>query len=228
MLHGGRLIRGVLRCVATWNARRGSKPRWSSPSRAWRTIWKSAGKYMASTSKLRRAGTSMSTRLTRCSSTPRHICARWVWGRMRWREPSCAKSPHQNRHHPPPASTPNMYLAKVAMDIVAKHMPADKDGVRVAELNEMSYRRLLWDHRSAHRFLAGWARLCQKLEHAGLMTMGDIARCSVGRASGLLQRRPAVSHVRCQCRTAHRLMRGAGSRAKSRMYPILWARCAQH
>ena len=77
----------------------------------------------------------------------------------------------------------NMYLAKVAMDIVAKHMPADKDGVRVAELNEMSYRRLLWDHRPLTDFWRVGRGYAKKLEHAGLMTMGDIARCSVGRAS---------------------------------------------
>ena len=77
----------------------------------------------------------------------------------------------------------NMYLAKVAMDIVAKHMPADKDGVRVAELNEMSYRRLLWDHRPLTDFWRVGRGYARKLEHAGLMTMGDIARCSVGRAS---------------------------------------------
>lgn len=77
----------------------------------------------------------------------------------------------------------NMYLAKVAMDIVAKHMPADKDGVRVAELNEMSYRRLLWSHRPLTDFWRVGRGYAKKLEHAGLMTMGDIARCSVGRAS---------------------------------------------
>lgn len=69
------------------------------------------------------------------------------------------------------------------MDIVAKHMPADKDGVRVAELNEMSYRRLLWDHRPLTDFWRVGRGYAKKLEHAGLMTMGDIARCSVGRAS---------------------------------------------
>ena len=77
----------------------------------------------------------------------------------------------------------NLYLCKVAMDIVAKHMPADKDGVRVAELNEMSYRRLLWDHRPLTDFWRVGRGYAKKLEHAGLMTMGDIARCSVGRAS---------------------------------------------
>ncbi|NMM98730.1 type VI secretion protein ImpB [Bifidobacterium olomucense] len=77
----------------------------------------------------------------------------------------------------------NMYLAKVAMDIVAKHMPADADGVRVAELDEMSYRRLLWNHRPLTDFWRVGRGYARKLERAGLLTMGDIARCSVGRAS---------------------------------------------
>jgi DNA polymerase V len=77
----------------------------------------------------------------------------------------------------------NMYLAKIAMDIVAKHMPADADGVRVAELDEMSYRRLLWNHRPLTDFWRVGRGYARKLEHCGLLTMGDIARCSVGRAS---------------------------------------------
>lgn len=78
---------------------------------------------------------------------------------------------------------PNMYLAKVAMDIVAKHIPADKDGVRIAELDEMSYRRLLWNHRPITDFWRVGRGYAKKLEAQGLMTMGDIARCSLGRAS---------------------------------------------
>ena len=77
----------------------------------------------------------------------------------------------------------NLYLAKIAMDVVAKHMPADRDGVRVAELDEMSYRRLLWDHRPLTDFWRVGRGYARKLEHAGLLTMGDIARCSMGRAS---------------------------------------------
>ncbi|MFC5221029.1 Y-family DNA polymerase [Bifidobacterium leontopitheci] len=77
----------------------------------------------------------------------------------------------------------NMYLAKVAMDVVAKHMPADADGVRVAELDEMSYRRLLWDHRPLTDFWRVGRGYARKLEAMGLLTMGDIARCSLGRAS---------------------------------------------
>lgn len=74
----------------------------------------------------------------------------------------------------------NLYLAKVAMDIVAKHIPADKDGVRIAELNEMSYREQLWDHRPLKDFWRVGRGYVAKLEEIGLMTMGDIARCSLG------------------------------------------------
>ncbi|MBT1165441.1 type VI secretion protein ImpB [Bifidobacterium simiarum] len=77
----------------------------------------------------------------------------------------------------------NLYLAKVAMDIVAKHMPADADGVRVAELDERSYRRMLWSHRPLTDFWRVGRGYARKLERQGLMTMGDIARCSLGRAS---------------------------------------------
>lgn len=78
---------------------------------------------------------------------------------------------------------PNLYLAKVAMDIVAKHIPPGPDGVRVAELDEMSYRRLLWGHRPLTDFWRVGRGYAKKLEANGLLTMGDIARCSLGRAS---------------------------------------------
>ena len=74
----------------------------------------------------------------------------------------------------------NLYLAKVAMDIVAKHVHADKDGVRIAKLNEMTYRRLLWDHRPLTDFWRVGKGYANKLEAHGLYTMGDIARCSIG------------------------------------------------
>lgn len=74
----------------------------------------------------------------------------------------------------------NLYLAKIAMDIVAKKMPADKDGVRVAELDEMTYRRELWDHRPLTDFWRVGKGFAKTLEENGLYTMGDIARCSVG------------------------------------------------
>lgn len=77
----------------------------------------------------------------------------------------------------------NLYLAKVAMDIVAKHMPADAEGVRIAQLDETSYRRLLWGHRPLTDFWRVGRGYAKKLESHGFMTMGDIARCSLGRAS---------------------------------------------
>ncbi len=75
----------------------------------------------------------------------------------------------------------NMYLAKIAMDIVAKHMPPDEDGVRLAELDEMSYRRQLWDHTPITDFWRVGGGIARRLARYGIYTMGDIARCSVGR-----------------------------------------------
>lgn len=75
----------------------------------------------------------------------------------------------------------NLYLAKVAMDIWAKHIRPDENGVRVAELDEMSYRRLLWDHRPLTDFWRVGPGCAKKLEAQGLHTMGDVARCSVGK-----------------------------------------------
>ena len=73
----------------------------------------------------------------------------------------------------------NLYLAKIAMDIVAKKMPPDKDGVRVAELDEMTYRRTLWDHRPLTDFWRVGKGYARKLEANLMYTMGDIARCSL-------------------------------------------------
>lgn len=73
----------------------------------------------------------------------------------------------------------NLYLCKVAMDIVAKHIPADKDGVRIAELDEMSYRRQLWEHTPLTDFWRVGHGYASKLERYGLLTMGDVARCSL-------------------------------------------------
>lgn len=72
----------------------------------------------------------------------------------------------------------NLYLAKIAMDIVAKKMPADQDGVRIAELDEMSYRRELWNHRPLTDFWRIGRGISKKLEAEGLFTMGDVARFS--------------------------------------------------
>ena len=75
----------------------------------------------------------------------------------------------------------NLYLSKIAMDIVAKHVQADKDGVRIARLNEMTYRRLLWDHRPLTDFWRVGRGYAERLEAHGLYTMGDVARCSIGK-----------------------------------------------
>jgi DNA polymerase V len=75
----------------------------------------------------------------------------------------------------------NLYLSKVAMDIRAKHIPADNNGMRIAELDEMSYRRLLWSHRPLTDFWRVGKGYAKKLEEHGLFTMGDIARCSLGK-----------------------------------------------
>ena len=74
----------------------------------------------------------------------------------------------------------NLYLCKIAMDIVAKHVTADEDGVRIAQLDEMTYRKLLWNHRPLTDFWRVGKGYAKKLEAHGLFTMGDIARCSLG------------------------------------------------
>ena len=81
----------------------------------------------------------------------------------------------------------NMYLCKVAMDIVAKKMPADKDGVRIAELDEMSYRRELWDYRPITKFWRVGRGIAEKLALYGIDTMGKLARLSE-QNEGLLYR----------------------------------------
>ena len=73
----------------------------------------------------------------------------------------------------------NLYLAKLAMDIVAKHIPADKDGVRIAELDEQSYRYLLWSHRPLTDFWMTGPGTVKRLEAHGIYTMGDLARFSI-------------------------------------------------
>lgn len=73
----------------------------------------------------------------------------------------------------------NMYLCKVAMDIMAKKSPADKDGVRIAELDEMSYRKQLWDYQPLTKFWRVGSGIAQKLAIYGIDTMGKLARLSV-------------------------------------------------
>ena len=74
----------------------------------------------------------------------------------------------------------NLYLSKVAMDILAKHIAPDQNGIRVAELDEEGYRRALWDHRPLTDFWRVGRGYAKKLEERGIYTMGDIARCSLG------------------------------------------------
>ena len=74
----------------------------------------------------------------------------------------------------------NLYLCKVAMDIVAKHIPADENGVRIAQLDELSYRQQLWSHQPITDFWRVGRGYAKKLKKVGLYTMGDIARCSLG------------------------------------------------
>lgn len=73
----------------------------------------------------------------------------------------------------------NMYLCKIAMDIVAKHIPEDKDGVRIAELDEMTYRQTLWDYRPLTKFWRVGKGIAEKLAMYGIDTMGKIARTSI-------------------------------------------------
>jgi DNA polymerase V len=73
----------------------------------------------------------------------------------------------------------NLYLCKIAMDIVAKHIPADKDGVRIAELNELTYRQLLWNHRPLTDFWRVGGGIARKLAMYGIYTMGQLARLSL-------------------------------------------------
>ena len=77
----------------------------------------------------------------------------------------------------------NLYLAKVAMDIEAKHIPPDENGVRIACLDEKSYRRQLWSHEPLTDFWRVGPGYAKKLKEHGLLTMGDIARCSLGKDS---------------------------------------------
>lgn len=77
----------------------------------------------------------------------------------------------------------NLYLCKIAMDIVAKHIKADQDGVRIAQLDEMRYRQYLWNHQPITDFWRIGKGYANKLKKIGLYTMGDIAKCSIGKAN---------------------------------------------
>ena len=73
----------------------------------------------------------------------------------------------------------NLFLSKVAMDIVAKHIPADQNGVRIAELDEMRYRQTMWSHQPLTDFWRVGRGYAKKLASYGMVTMGDVARCSI-------------------------------------------------
>ena len=75
----------------------------------------------------------------------------------------------------------NLYLCKIAMDIVAKHVKPDKNGVRIAGLDEMTYRKLLWSHNPITDFWRVGKGYSKRLAKYGIYTMGDVARCSVGK-----------------------------------------------
>ena len=75
----------------------------------------------------------------------------------------------------------NLYLCKIAMDIMAKHEKPDENGVRIAELDELTYRKNLWSHTPITDFWRVGRGYARKLERCGIFTMGDIARCSIGK-----------------------------------------------
>ena len=97
----------------------------------------------------------------------------------------------------------NLYLCKIAMDIWAKHTQPDADGVRIAELDEMSYRRNLWEHRPLTDFWRVGGGYARKLEANGLYTMGGHRPLLFGRARRLPQRGSVVQAVRCERGAAH-------------------------
>ena len=107
--------------------------------------------------------------LSACQSTPRELAGKMI------------RDVHKTTGITATAGIgTNMYLAKIAMDIVAKRVQADADGVRIAELDELSYRRELWNHRPLTDFWRVGRGYAKKLEENGLYTMGDVARCSIG------------------------------------------------
>lgn len=77
----------------------------------------------------------------------------------------------------------NLYLSKIAMDILAKRTAPDENGVRIAELDELSYRKQLWSHKPLTDFWRVGKGYAKKLAEYGMYTMGDIARCSIGKST---------------------------------------------
>ena len=98
----------------------------------------------------------------------------------------------------------NLFLCKVAMDIVAKHIPADKNGVRIAELDEMKFRRELWTHQPLTDFWRVGRGIAKKLEQNGMFTMGDVASVPSGT-------RTCFTSCSARMRNCSSTMRGAGS-----------------
>lgn len=110
----------------------------------------------------------------------------------------------------------NLYLCKVAMDIMAKHVQPDKDGVRIAELDEMSYREQLWAHRPLTDFWRVGRGYAKKLEAIDIYTMGDVARCSIGSRTNTTMKNCSIE---CSASTLNSssTTHGAGSRAGCRI-----------
>ena len=104
----------------------------------------------------------------------------------------------------------NLYLCKIAMDIMAKRVQPDKNGVRIASLDELSYRKQLWDHRPLTDFWRVGRGYMKKLEENGLYTMGDIARCSVGTPEDFYNE-DLLYRFWSECRTADRSCMGMGA-----------------
>lgn len=104
----------------------------------------------------------------------------------------------------------NLYLCKIAMDIMAKRVQPDKNGVRIASLDELSYRKQLWDHRPLTDFWRVGRGYMKKLEENGLYTMGDIARCSVGTPEDFYNEDLLYRLFWSECRTADRSCMGMG------------------
>ena len=122
----------------------------------------------------------------------------------------------------------NLYLCKVAMDIVAKHVEADKDGVRIAELDEQSYRELLWTHEPLTDFWRVGPGYQKKLWQAGLRTMGDIARCSLGKPGEFYsdhRSRPA-SFARYSAASARAISSGPARPGAIPAIPMLTVTCS--
>ena len=95
--------------------------------------------------------------------------------------------------------------------MMAKRVPPDENGVRIAQLDERSYRALLWEHRPLTDFWRVGRGYAKKLEEHGLYTMGDVARCSIGKPNEYYNEGLLYKALRRQCRAAHRPRLGLGA-----------------